>query len=111
LAGLAPSGRAVVPLGWSLYDFANTIFSFAVVSGAIGLYLVDDDRFGPRDGNVWLSVAIIASVGIVAQAKTRPVSSNIHLAPPVKAGIGITKADIFLAKKSVITASFGCLSQ
>ncbi len=44
LAGLTPSGRAIVPVSWALYDFANTIFSFAVVSGAIGLYLID--RFG-----------------------------------------------------------------
>ncbi len=48
LAGLTPSGRAIVPAAWSLYDFANTIFSFAVVSGAIGLYL--NDQFGERDG-------------------------------------------------------------
>ncbi len=40
LAGLTPSGRAIVPLAWSIYDFANTIFSFVVVSGAIGLWLV-----------------------------------------------------------------------
>lgn len=64
LAGLTPSGRTIVPLSWSLYDFANTIFSFAVVSGAIGLYL--NDRLGPRDGGVALSVAVILSVGINA---------------------------------------------
>ena len=64
LAGLTPSGRAVVPASWALYDFANTIFSFAVVSGAIGLYLVD--QFGERDGNLWLSIAIVVSVGINA---------------------------------------------
>ena len=46
LAGLTPSGRAVVPVSWALYDFANTIFSFAVVSGAIGLYMID--RFGAQ---------------------------------------------------------------
>ena len=46
LAALTPSGRAIVPASWALYDFANTIFSFAVVSNAIGLWLVDDARFG-----------------------------------------------------------------
>ena len=66
LARLTPSGRAVVPIAWSLYDFANTIFSFAVVSGAIGLYLVDPAQFGPRDGNILLSIAIVASVGLNA---------------------------------------------
>ena len=64
LAGLTPSGRAIVPAAWSIYDFANTIFSFAVVSGAIGLYL--NDRLGQRDGGVALSVAIVLSVGLNA---------------------------------------------
>ena len=64
LAGLTPSGRAIVPVAWSLYDFANTIFSFAVVSGAIGLFLVD--RFGARDGSVALAVAVAVSVGLNA---------------------------------------------
>jgi UMF1 family MFS transporter len=64
LAGLTPSGRAVVPAAWALYDFANTIFSFAVVSGAIGLFL--NDRFGPRDGGVLLSISIALSVGLNA---------------------------------------------
>ena len=63
---MTPSGEARVPVAWSLYDFANTIFSFAVVSGAIGLYLVKPEQFGERDGNVLLSVAIIVSVGINA---------------------------------------------
>jgi UMF1 family MFS transporter len=64
LAGLTPSERTVVPVAWSLYDFANTIFSFAVVSGAIGLYL--NDQLGPQDGALALSVAVILSVGINA---------------------------------------------
>ncbi len=66
LSGMTPSGRAVVPASWALYDFANTIFSFAVVSGAIGLYLVSDRQFGERDGNVVLSIAVVVSVGINA---------------------------------------------
>jgi len=66
LGGLAASGRARVVVSWTLYDFANTIFSFAVVSYAIGLWLVADDRFGQRDGNFILSLAIVASVGINA---------------------------------------------
>jgi UMF1 family MFS transporter len=66
LRGLTPSGQARVPVAWSLYDFANTIFSFAVVSGAIGLYLVNDRQFGERDGNLLLSVAIVVSVGLNA---------------------------------------------
>jgi UMF1 family MFS transporter len=64
LAGLTPSGRSVVPAAWALYDFANTIFSFAVVSGAIGLYLTAE--FGRRDGGVLLAVSVAVSVGINA---------------------------------------------
>jgi MFS transporter, UMF1 family len=64
LGSLTPSGRAIVPSAWALYDFANTIFSFAVVSGAIGLFL--NDRFGPRDGGVLLSISVALSVGLNA---------------------------------------------
>ena len=55
-----------MPASWALYDFANTIFSFAIVSGAIGLYLVSDRQFGERDGNALLSIAVVISVGINA---------------------------------------------
>jgi MFS transporter, UMF1 family len=64
LGALTPSGQAIVPFSWALYDFANTIFSFAVVSGAIGLYLTD--QFGRRDGGVLLAVSVALSVGINA---------------------------------------------
>jgi len=66
LGGLTVSGKARVAVGWTLYDFANTIFSFAVVSSAIGAWLVADSRFGQRDGNFILSVAVVASVGLNA---------------------------------------------
>ena len=66
LAGLTPSGQARVPVAWALYDFANTIFSFAVVSGAIGLWLTETAQFGERDGNFLLSLAIVVSVGLNA---------------------------------------------
>jgi UMF1 family MFS transporter len=66
LAALTPSGQARVPVAWALYDFANTIFSFAVVSGAIGLWLTEAAQFGERDGNFLLSVGIVLSVGLNA---------------------------------------------
>ena len=66
LGGLTPSGRAIVPASWALYDFANTIFSFAVVSTAMGLWVVNADRFGPRDGNLLFSLAVAVSVGLNA---------------------------------------------
>ena len=48
------------------------MFSFAVVSGAIGLYLINDNQFGERDGNVVLSLAIVISVGINAARVADP---------------------------------------
>ncbi len=66
LGALSPSGRAAEPVAWSLYDFANTIFSFAVVSTAIGLWATDAGRFGERDGNLVVSVAVAVSVALNA---------------------------------------------
>ncbi len=66
LAGLTPTGQARVPAAWALYDFANTIFSFAVVSGAIGLWLTEPGQFGEKNGNFFLSVGIVVSVGLNA---------------------------------------------
>jgi UMF1 family MFS transporter len=53
-------------LAWTVYDFANTIFSFAIVSGAIGLWLTDDARFGAATGQLVLSIAVAVSVGLNA---------------------------------------------
>jgi UMF1 family MFS transporter len=66
LGALSPTGRAAEPIAWSLYDFANTIFSFAVVSTAIGLWATDATRFGERDGNLVVSVAVAVSVALNA---------------------------------------------
>ena len=66
LGSLTPSGRAVVPSGWALYDFANTIYSYAVVSYAMGLWLVEDTQFGKANGPFAFSIAIAVSVGINA---------------------------------------------
>jgi UMF1 family MFS transporter len=66
LAALSPSGRAAEPVAWSLYDFANTIFSYAVVSTAIGLWATDAGRFGQRDGNLVVSIAVAVSVALNA---------------------------------------------
>ena len=61
-----PNLRAPAQAAWVLYDFANTIFSFAVVSGAIGLWLTDDARYGEATGSLLLSIAIALSVGLNA---------------------------------------------
>lgn len=64
LAGLTPSGRAGVPVAWALYDFANTVYSYAIVSYAMGLWTVD--RLGAADGQFWFGIANAASVGLNA---------------------------------------------
>lgn len=64
LGGLVRTGRPVEGLSWSLYDFANTIFSYGVVSYAIGLWSVD--QLGPASGQLWLGVATAVSVGLNA---------------------------------------------
>ena len=66
LAALTPSGRARVPFAWSLYDLANTVYSYAVVSTAIGLWLTSDARFGAGPGQLIQGVAIAISVGLNA---------------------------------------------
>jgi len=71
LGALTPSGRAIVPIAWSLYDFANTIFSFVVVSSAMGVWLTESTRFGQRDGSFYLSLAVAVSVG--ANALVSPI--------------------------------------
>lgn len=65
-APVATNLRRRAQVAWALYDFANTIFSFAVVSGAIGLWLTDDSRFGAGTGQLVLSVAVALSVGLNA---------------------------------------------
>jgi UMF1 family MFS transporter len=51
---------------WTLYDFANTIFSYAIVSTAIGLWLTADSRFGPGLGQLVQGITIADSVGLNA---------------------------------------------
>ncbi len=74
LRGLTPTGRARVPAAWALYDFANTIFSYAIVSTAIGLWLTEDDQFGQDLGQLVQTICIVVSVGI-----------NALLSPPLGA--------------------------
>jgi MFS transporter, UMF1 family len=66
LAGMTPTGRTIVPASWAIYDFANTIFSYAIVSVAIGLWLTDTARFGLATGQLLQGVAIAVSVGLNA---------------------------------------------
>jgi MFS transporter, UMF1 family len=64
IGGLTRSGSPVEAVAWALYDFANTIFSFAIVSFAMSLWAI---RFlGEADGTFWFTAAVSASVLINA---------------------------------------------
>ncbi len=64
LGGLTRSGSAVEGLSWALYDFANTIFSFAIVSYAMSLWAIR--YLGEAGGQFWFTFAVSASVLINA---------------------------------------------
>jgi len=64
LGNLTRSGSSVEGLAWALYDFANTIYSFAVVSFAMGLWAVH--YLGESNGQLWFTVAVSASVAVNA---------------------------------------------
>jgi len=49
---------------WTLYDLANTIWSYGIFSYGIGLYL--NRQLGDADGGLWLQVSIAISVGFNA---------------------------------------------
>jgi UMF1 family MFS transporter len=60
LGRLTRSGSPGEGLSWALYDFANTIFSFAIVSFAMSLWAI---RFlGEGPGQFWFTFAVSASV-------------------------------------------------
>src|SRR6476469_735271 len=61
-----PNLRRVAQGAWAMYDVANTIWSFVVVSYAIGLWLTDDARYGEGTGQWVFSIAVAVSVGINA---------------------------------------------
>jgi MFS transporter, UMF1 family len=69
LGGLTRSGSAIEGLSWALYDFANTIFSFAIVSFAMSLWAI---RFlGEAGGQFWFTFAV--SVSVLINAAVSPV--------------------------------------
>ena len=48
--------RKAARAGWALYDFADTIWSYAVYSRAITLFLVA--KLGDSNGNLWLGLSV-----------------------------------------------------
>jgi UMF1 family MFS transporter len=67
--GLTRSGSSLEGLSWALYDLANTIYSFAVVSFAMGLWATR--HLGEADGTRWFTIA--ASVSVLLNALVSPI--------------------------------------
>jgi UMF1 family MFS transporter len=60
IGALTAAGSPWVALAWALYDFGNTIFSFAIVSFAMSLWTI---RFlGEANGTFAFTLAVSASV-------------------------------------------------
>jgi MFS transporter, UMF1 family len=104
LAGLTPSGRAGVPVAWALYDFANTVYSYAIVSFAMGLWVVDDRRLGAADGQLWFGVANAASVGLNALV------SPVLGAMSDRGGRRLPYLLFFTAQTIIATAAIGLIA-
>ena len=69
LGSLTRSGSAGEGFAWALYDFANTIFSFAIVSFAMSLWAI---RFlGEAGGQFWFTAAV--SISVLLNAAVSPV--------------------------------------
>jgi UMF1 family MFS transporter len=64
LGSMTRSGSAVEGLSWALYDFANTIFSFAIVSFAMGPWATT--LLGETSGTFFFTLAASASVALNA---------------------------------------------
>ncbi len=68
LGGLTRSGSSVEGLSWALYDFANTIYSFAIVSFAMGPWTVR--ALGEANGTLAFTVA--GSLSVLLNALVSP---------------------------------------
>ncbi|HEX2194623.1 MAG TPA: hypothetical protein VHK63_06690, partial [Candidatus Limnocylindria bacterium] len=64
LGAMTRSGSSVEGLSWALYDFANTIFSFAIVSFAMGPWATS--LLGETAGTFFFTLAGSASVALNA---------------------------------------------
>jgi MFS transporter, UMF1 family len=69
LGGLTRSGSSIEGLSWALYDFANTIFSFAIVSFAMGPWTTT--ALGETTGTFLFTLA--GSVSVALNAAVSPV--------------------------------------
>jgi MFS transporter, UMF1 family len=69
LGGLTRSGSAVEGLSWALYDFANTIYSFAIVSFAMGPWATR--YLGETNGTFFFTLA--GSLSVALNAAVSPV--------------------------------------
>lgn len=103
LAALTPTGRARIPAAWALYDLANTIYSYAIVSYAMGLWTTDDARLGAADGQLWFGIANAASVGL--NAAVSPVLGAVS----DRGGRRLPYLLFFTAQCVVATAAIGLI--
>ena len=69
LGGLTRSGSSIEGLSWALYDFANTIFSFAIVSFAMGPWVTT--ALGETTGTFFFTLA--GSLSVALNAAVSPV--------------------------------------
>ena len=69
LGGLTRSGSSIEGLSWALYDFANTIFSFAIVSFAMGPWATT--ALGETNGTFFFTLA--GSLSVALNAAVSPV--------------------------------------
>ena len=60
--------RKAARAGWALYDFADTIWSYAVYSRAITLFLVA--KLGDSNGNLWLGLSV--GIPVLVNAAVSP---------------------------------------
>ncbi|MGI8999070.1 MAG: MFS transporter [Candidatus Limnocylindria bacterium] len=115
LGGLTQSGSPIEALAWAFYDFANTIFSFAIVSFAMSLWTIRFLDEGP--GTFWFTAAV--SVSVLLNAIVSPVlgamSDRVGRRKPflavftvvcVAATIGIGLVDIRLGLVAFAIANF-----
>jgi UMF1 family MFS transporter len=69
LGAMTRSGSAVEGLSWALYDFANTIFSFAIVSFAMGPWATT--LLGETNGTFFFTLA--SALSVLLNAAVSPV--------------------------------------
>src|SRR4029079_13405815 len=82
-----------------------TVYSYTVVSFAMGLWVADSQRLGPADGQLWFGIANAASVGL--NALVSPVLGAIS----DRGGRRLPYLLFFTAQTIIATAAIGLLAR